>query len=69
MREESKGIWISIIIWSLLMIMGISHFLEAGIIRIIGDYLVVFFLVLITALLWLGIYSMYKEHKKNEDFD
>lgn len=61
MKEDVKGIWVAIILWILLMVMSISHFLEDGLIKSIGDYLTVFFMVIITVLNWLGIYSILKD--------
>lgn len=58
MKDEKRGIIISLIIWVLLMFMSITRWMDDGILKEIGDYIAITFGVIITLLVGIGTWSM-----------
>lgn len=58
MKDEKRGIIISLIIWVLLMFMSITRWMGDGILKEIGDYIAITFGVIITLLVGMGTWSM-----------
>ena len=58
MKDEKRGIIISLIIWVLLMFMSITRWMGDGILKEIGDYIAIAFGVIITLLVGIGTWSM-----------
>lgn len=58
MKDEKRGIIISLIIWVLLMFMSITRWMGDGILKEIGDYIAITFGVIITLLVGIGTWSM-----------
>ena len=72
MKDEKRGIIISLIIWVLLMFMSITRWMEDGILKEIGDYIAITFGVIITLLVGIGTWSMrsfIKHYGGTEDED
>lgn len=72
MKDEKRGIIISLIIWVLLMFMSITRWMEDGILKEIGDYIAITFGVIITLLVGIGTWSMrsfIKRYGGTEDED
>lgn len=68
LRDEKKGVIISITIWVVLMIMVVGYFLdENNIIHIAGKYIAIMFAIVITLCVGLGSYSILKSHR-DEDY-
>lgn len=58
MKDEKRGIIISLIIWVLLIFMFITRWMGDGILKKIGDYIAITFGVIITLLVGIGTWSM-----------
>ena len=58
MKDEKRGIIISLIIWVLLMFMTLTRWMGDGILKEIGDYIAITFGVIITLLVGTGTWSM-----------
>lgn len=58
MKDEKRGIIISLIIWVLLMFMTITRWMGDGTLKEIGDYIAITFGVIITLLVGIGTWSM-----------
>lgn len=58
MKDEKRGIIISLIIWVLLMFMSITRWMGDGILKEIGDYIAITFGVIITLLVGIGTWSV-----------
>lgn len=72
MKDEKRGIIISLIIWVLLMFMSITRWMGDGILKEIGDYIAIAFGVIITLLVGIGTWSMIsfiKQYGGTEDED
>lgn len=72
MKDEKRGIIISLIIWVLLMLMSITRWMDDGILKEIGDYIAIAFGVIITLLVGIGTWSMksfIKQYGGTEDED
>lgn len=72
MKDEKRGIIISLIIWVLLMFMSITRWMGDGILKEIGDYIAIAFGVIITLLVGIGTWSMrsfIKQYRGTEDED
>lgn len=72
MKDEIRGIIISLIIWVLLMFMSITRWMGDGILKEIGDYIAITFGVIITLLVGIGTWSMrsfIKQYGGTEDED
>lgn len=72
MKDEKRGIIISLIIWVLLMFMSITRWMGDGILKEIGDYIAIAFGVIITLLVGIGTWSMrsfIKQYGRTEDED
>ena len=72
MKDEKRGMIISLIIWVLLMFMSITRWMGDGILKEIGDYIAITFGVIITLLVGIGTWSMrsfIKQHGGTEDED
>lgn len=72
MKDEKRGIIISLIIWVLLMFMSITRWMSDGILKEIGDYIAIAFGVIITLLVGIGTWSMrsfIKQYEGTEDED
>lgn len=78
MKDEKRGIIISLIIWVLLMFMSITRWMGDGILKEIGDYIAITFGVIITLLVGIGTWSMrsfinmrsfIKQYRGTEDED
>lgn len=74
MKDEKRGIIISLIIWVLLMFMTITRWMGDGILKEIGDYIAITFGVIITLLVGIGTWSMsmisfIKQYGGTEDED
>lgn len=72
MKDEKRGIIISLIIWVLLMFMSITRWMGDGILKEIGDYIAIAFGVIITLLVGIGTWSMrsfIKSYGGTEDED
>lgn len=72
MKDEKRGIIISLIIWVLLMFMSITRWMGDGILKEIGDYIAIAFGVIITLLVGIGTWSMrsfIKQYEGTEDED
>lgn len=72
MKDEKRGIIISLIIGVLLMFMSITRWVGDGILREIGDYIAITFGVIIALLVGIGIWSMrafIKQYGGTEDED
>lgn len=72
MKDEKRGIIISLIIWVLLMFMSITRWVGDGILKEIGDYIAIIFGVIITLLVGIGTWSMrsfIKQYGGTEDED
>lgn len=72
MKDEKRGIIISLIIWVLLMFMSITRWVGDGILKEIGDYIAIAFGVIITLLVGIGTWSMrsfIKQYGETEDED
>ena len=75
MKDEKRGIIISLIIWVLLMFMTLTRWIGDGILKEIGDYIAITFGVIITLLVGIGTWSMrsfikqYKQYGGTEDED
>lgn len=75
MKDEKRGIIISLIIWVLLMFMSITRWMGDGILKEIGDYIAITFGVIITLLVGIGTWrtwsmrSFIKQYGGTEDED
>lgn len=72
MKDEKRGIIISLIIWALLMFMTLTRWIGDGILKEIGDYIAITFGVIITLLVGIGTWSMrsfIKQYGGTEDED
>lgn len=75
MKDEKRGIIISLIIWVLLMFMTITRWMGDGILKEIGDYIAITFGVIITLLVGIGTWrtwsmrSFIKQYGGTEDED
>lgn len=72
MKDEIRGIIISLIIWVFLMFMLITRWMGDGILKEIGDYIAITFGVIITLLVGIGTWSMrsfIKQYGGTEDED
>ena len=72
MKDEKRGIIISLIIWVLLMFMTITRWMSERILKEIGDYIAITFGVIITLLVGIGTWSMrsfIKQYGGTEDED
>lgn len=72
MKDEKRGIIISLIIWVLLMFMSITRWMGDGILKEIGDYIAIAFGVMITLLVGIGTWSrisFIKQYGGTEDED
>lgn len=68
LRDERKGVIVSITIWVVLMVMVVGYFLDDNnIIHIAGKYIAIMFAIVITLCVGLGSYSILKSHK-DEDY-
>lgn len=54
MKDEKRGIIISLIIWVLLMFMTLTRWMGDGTLKEIGDYIAITFGVIITLLVGIG---------------
>lgn len=66
-RDENKGIIISLLIYALLCVITAGYFTPEGLIHTIGGYSLIVFMVIITVVLGLGIYSMYNMSKITQE--
>lgn len=75
MKDEKRGIIISLIIWVLLMFMTLTRWIGDGILKEIGDYIAITFGVIITLLVGIGTWrtwsmrSFIKQYGGTEDED
>lgn len=72
MKDEKRGIIISLIIWVLLMFMTLTRWMGDGTLKEIGDYIAIAFGVIITRLVGIGTWSMrsfIKQYGGTEDED
>lgn len=75
MKDEKRGIIISLIIWVLLMFMTLTRWMGDGILKEIGDYIAITFGVIITLLVGIGTWrtwsmrSFIKQYGGTEDED
>lgn len=75
MKDEKRGIIISLIIWVLLMFMTLTRWMGDGILKEIGDYIAITFGVIITLLVGIGTWrtwsmrSFIKKYGGTEDED
>lgn len=75
MKDEKRGIIISLIIWVLLMFMTITRWMGDGTLKEIGDYIAITFGVIITLLVGIGTWrtwsmrSFIKQYGGTEDED
>ena len=75
MKDEKRGIIISLIIWVLLMFMTLTRWMGEGILKEIGDYIAITFGVIITLLVGIGTWrtwsmrSFIKQYGGTEDED
>ena len=72
MKDEKRGIIISLIIWDLLMFMTLTRWVGDGTLKEIGDYIAITFGVIITLLVGIGTWSMrsfIKQYGGTEDED
>lgn len=68
MKDEKRGIIISLIIWVLLMFMTITRWMGDGTLKEIGDYIAITFGIIITRLVGIGTWSI-KQYGGTEDED
>lgn len=75
MKDEKRGIIISLIIWVLLMFMTLTRWMGDGTLKEIGDYIAITFGVIITLLVGIGTWrtwsmrSFIKQYGGTEDED